>query len=449
MTVELPPVDRPAVSIVVVTYGGWDWPRRCLEAVRDHTDVPYEIVVVDNASPDETPERLREEIHGARLIFNDRNVGFAPAVNQAVLEARGEQVAILNPDTLVEPGWAGPLLEAVGDPSVGAVVPMYLNPDGTIQEAGSLVDHQGWTHAVGAGAAAGDPAYRFRRDVDYGSAACLIMRRETFHLVGGLDPAYLPAYVEDVDLAFSLRALGLRMVYEPRARVVHGGTVSSDVAARTRMIEANREVLLARWAEELAGRPPLTELDELPHRLVTLRDALAPIRVLAVADRLPPDGPPGSLLAELAEGWPEARITVAAREVPDPAPLLGAGVEVVASPDDGWFEARRYHATAVLLWGPDPAARHRDVLERTQPQALRVYAPDSERAGAAPDERSDTERRADEVAALREADLLLTTPTGAATARAIAPGTPLLALDDPDASGAFMASLGAARAERS
>lgn len=442
MSLDLPTHERPDLSVITVTYGGWDWPRRCLEALRDHTDRPFEVVVVDNASPDETPARLREEVRGARLLFNRRNVGFAPAVNQGALEARGAHLCILNPDALVQAGWLPPLLEALEDPTVGAVVPLYLNPDGTVQEAGSLVDPQGWTHAVGAGAAADEPAYAFRRDVDYGSAACLVMRREAFHRVGGLDAAHLPAYVEDVDLAFSLRDLGLRMVYEPRSRVVHGGTVSSDAEARTRMIEANREVFLERWADRLAGRPPLAELDELPHRLVALRDVLAPIRVLALADRVGPDGLPGTFLADLARGWPEARVTAVASEVADPDPLLAAGVEVVEAPDEDWFGGRRFHATALVVWGPDAARRFGPVAERTQPQALRVYAIAPERGRSAGG--GSTERRRAEVEAARRADALLCTATGAATAAAVAPSTRVLGLEGADAAEALMAFLGAA-----
>lgn len=381
MTVEVRADERPLVSVVMVTYGGWDWPKRALQAVGAATDLPHEVVIVDNASPDGTGERLRAEIRGARLILHERNAGFAPAVNRAVLAATGEHVCILNPDALVQPGWLPPLLEAVARPGVGAAVPLFLEPNGPVQEAGSVVDRQGWTDAIGAGADPSDPAVRFPRSIDYGSAACLLMRRETFHRVGGLDAAYLPAYVEDLDLAFALREIGLRMVFEPRSRVVHGGTVSSDVETRTRLIEENREVFLARWAGRLEGRPPLEELDRFPHRLATLRDALAPVRLLVVAGRIRAGGWAARSIQAMARGRPDVRVSVLATEVEGPEDLLEGGVEIVEEADEGWPARRTLHFTATIAWGPLGLARWGAVLEATQPQAIRVYVEEGVPAG--------------------------------------------------------------------
>ncbi|HEX6262978.1 MAG TPA: glycosyltransferase family 2 protein [Actinomycetota bacterium] len=428
MTVELRAAERPLVSIVMVTYGGWDWPRRALEAVRDHTDAPYEVVIVDNDSPDGTAERLREGVRGARLILHDRNVGFAPAVNRGVLAARGEHICILNPDALVQPLWLPPLLEAVARPEVGAVVPLFLEPDGRVQEAGSLVDRQGWTFAIGAGGDPRDLALRSARAIDYGSAACLVMRRETFHRVGGLDAAYLPAYVEDLDLAFALRELGLRTVFEPRSSVVHGGTVSSDVATRTRLIEANREVFLDRWSDRLEGRPPLEELDRLPHRLHALRDVLAPVRLLVVAGRLGTAA--GEAVIRMARGRLDARVTALAVEVREVEPLVEAGVEVALGAGEPWLEDRLFHFTAILAWGPAGLERWGGPIRRTQPQAVRVYAaPGAPPGTGLPD--------VDRVA-LEEAEIVV------ADEVAGRPGGRLLRLDDPRWPDRLMTMLGAA-----
>ena len=103
-TLAIPPTDHPLVSVAMVTYGGRQWVEPAVEALIAHTEAPFELIVVDNASSDGVQDVLRS-IEGARLFFNDRNVGFGPGVNQGVLHAVGRYVCMLNSDAFVEPGW--------------------------------------------------------------------------------------------------------------------------------------------------------------------------------------------------------------------------------------------------------------------------------------------------------------------------------------------------------
>ena len=367
---RLPPAADPVLSVVMVTYGGWDWPIRSLAALEEHTLVPFEAICVDNASWDGTGELLEDLVDGVQLIRNRRNLGFAGAANQAAEHARGRYLCFLNPDCLVTPGWFRPLRDAVSRPGIAAVIPRFVGPDGRVQEAGSVVDSQGWTEAVGRGAKPDDPRYLFPRVVDYGSAACLVIRRRAFMATAGFDPVYFPAYCEDVDLAFRLAERGLRTVYEPRATVVHAGSVSTDHITRDRLIERNRRILLQRWGERLADRPPLTELQDRPGRFLALRDAVTPDRVLILRD----DDPERAKLirtaaSRMASDWPDARVTlVGADQEGALEELLAAGVEVVHPPDLGrWLESRRFHYSAVL--GGDPSLE--PLVRATQPQADR------------------------------------------------------------------------------
>jgi GT2 family glycosyltransferase len=367
---RLPPAADPVLSVVMVTYGGWDWPLRSLAVLEDHTLVPFEVICVDNASWDGTGELLEDLVDGVKLVRNRRNLGFAGAANQGAELARGEYLCFLNPDCLVTPGWFRPLRDALSRRGVAAAIPRFLDPDGTLQEAGSVVDSQGWTEQIGKGARADDPAYLFPRVIDYGSGACLVIRRQAFLEAAGFDPVYFPAYCEDVDLAFRLAESGLRTIYEPRSTVIHAGTVSTDGVTRDRLIERNRRILLKRWGERLADRPPLTELEDHPGRFLALRDALATDRMLLILEEDPEQSKRvRSLAAEMASGWPDARVTLV-----DPGAdgaleeLLGAGVEVVGPPDMGaWLESRRFHYSAVVGGGDrlDPE------LEKSQPQADR------------------------------------------------------------------------------
>jgi len=367
---------RPLVSIVMVTYNGWDWPERSLGAVAEGTPPVYEAIVVDNASWDGTGHLLEELVEGITLIRNRRNEGFGPAATRGAAAAEGRYLCFLNPDCLVRTGWLEPLIEALeDDPRAGAVIPRFLNPDGTVQEAGSAVDRQGWTHAFGAGADPTDVEHRFRRYVDYGSAACLVMARAVFEGAGGFDSRYVPAYCEDVDLCFRIRRRGLRTVFEPRSTVIHAGAASTDDFRRARLIERNRRLLLETWGDHLADRPPLTELDLRPHRLVALRDAEAPDRILVVADRVPGPGEPLRELLELAAGRSEARVTLLLAGPGDEGvePLLHLGVEVASPADPGaWLDDRRFHYTAALLAPVTDMPGVAELLETTQPQAVRL-----------------------------------------------------------------------------
>ena len=384
--IVLPDVVRPLVSIVMVIYGAWELARQSLQSVLEHTEPCYDVIIVDNASPDGAGEFLVAEVRGATVIRNQHNVGFGAGVNQGVLQARGTFLCLLNSDAFVLPGWLEPLISTLdAEPAVGAVASMLLNEDGTLQEAGSVVGRDGSTQALGYGDDPTSPEYCFRRDVDYVSAACLLMRRRTFTELGGFDPAYPVAYCEDVDLCFALSDIGLRTVYQPASKVIHVRGASSTHEQAAQLMEENRVILRARWGRKLASRHPLNDIESFPLRLLANRDAEALDRILVVDDRVPHhdrgSGDPrmAKFLIELATLWPRARITLlpadgqsADRYAP---PLLARGIEVA---DDAkgwkhWLESRSYHYSAVVVSRPNNYERFDEVIRRTQPQALRVY----------------------------------------------------------------------------
>ena len=364
-----PVFPAPDVSVVMVTYGGGELPLRALNHLRQHTDVPYEVIVVDNASPDGTGERLRDAVEGATIVLNEENYGFAAACNQGAVRAVGRSLCFLNPDAFVEEGWLPPLVaRLVGEPDVGCVVPRLLNLDGTLQEAGSLIGREGVTWALGNGDDAADLEFRFPLDVDFGSAACMVVRRVAFEEVGGFDVTYRPAYGEDADLCLALSDHGWRTVLEPAVAVRHVRSGMSDVHTADRLIRKNRHRLLRRWTSRLAGRSWLQEPAYFPHRIAAVRDHGTLDRILVIGERL------GQELADLAERLratvPAARVTIVVDEAGEVGErLAGAGVEVVAGPRDwsSWFEGRRYQASVVLA----AMDRFDALLDETQPQAAR------------------------------------------------------------------------------
>ena len=104
---------------------------------------------------------------------------------------------------------------------MGAVGPMLLNPDGSLQCAGALLSRSGVTACYGEGDQPERAEYQFARVVDYLAGACLLVRRRAFNDVGGFDRRYGLAYFEDADLCLALAERGYRSVYEPRSRVTH------------------------------------------------------------------------------------------------------------------------------------------------------------------------------------------------------------------------------------
>lgn len=447
----LPRVDRPLLSVVMVTYGGWDWPRRSLEAIHRNTEAEYEVVVVDNASPDQTAERLRQEVRGATLVFNERNLGFSTAANQAAALAAGRYLCFLNPDALVQPGWLPPLLETLESfKGAGAVVPRFLGPDGTVDEAGSLVDRDARTLAYGRGADPEDPQYRFRRVIDYGSAACLVLPAWAFRRVGGFDPVFYPAYCEDVDFLLSLRALGRRTVYDPRSTVVHAGAGSTDEVVRGRLIDRNRPILLERWRDELAERPGLLGLEDHPHRLVAVRDASTTDRLLVATEQ--DAWGLEELAGRVAAARPDLRVTLLRLDGPPGRhdhrddELLAQGVEAVAPSDPGrWLEQRRLHYTAAILDGPRVAGRLNESLRSSQPEIFRAYVTADGGNGDPGHPRGATGWRASEVAAMRGANaVLFRSEDAGATARILAPEVPRFFLGEPKEESRLLPLLGVA-----
>jgi GT2 family glycosyltransferase len=382
--VTLPEVDKSAVSVVMVTYGGGEDALRAIEALVANTEPCYELIVIDNASPDDTPDRLRAGLRGAKVLLNGENSGFARGCNQGAALATGTYLCFLNADAFVEPGWLPPLLEVFErDDTVGAALPLFLYSDGRVQEAGSAVDADGAALAIGDGDEPSAFEHRFTRTVDYGSAACLVVRTDAFHDVGGFDPIYSPAYYEDVDLCFKFDARGLKTVYVPRARAVHlrGGATPEANA----LMVANRRIFADRWRERLDRRHPLRGAADDPRLRLAARDAENLERILVVDDRVPHhdrgSGDPrmAKLLAEVADLWPDARVTLFAADPRNAEryapPLLDRGIEVACADDrfDRWLNRRTGHYSVVLVSRAFNIERFDHHLRRTQPQAHRIY----------------------------------------------------------------------------
>jgi GT2 family glycosyltransferase len=368
-----PDENAPLVSIVIVTHGAWSWAERAISAAAANTEVPHEIIVVDNASPDGTAQRVRERFPRVRLLANEENIGFGAANNQAAQIARGQFLALVNSDAVVPPGWIGPLLAPLRRPEVGAVVPALVNEDGTMQIAGALIGPDGNVVSLGSGDDVDDPAWKFPRATDFGAAACMLLRRDAFLAAGGFLDAYSPAYFEDADLCMTLLEDGLRTVYVPDVRVLHGGFSSGGEAAAVKLFERNRPVFVARWGSRLAASHPPSLWPPDPATTLEARDALATGRALVVCDTLPApsDAGLGAAVRDVLEELPWARITIAARDG-DPEPWWRMGVEVLRRDDPAQVKAERDGHYDVVATPAEFAAP--ETLEELRSAAVRLAA---------------------------------------------------------------------------
>jgi GT2 family glycosyltransferase len=253
--------EPPSVSIVMPVHGGWAVTQACLRILLPSLPPawPVEVIVIDDASPDETPDELAAIAEGDRrlvVLRNEHNLGFVGACNRGAAAATGDYLVFLNNDTVPLPGWLPPLIRTFATfPTAGAVGGKLLFPDGRLQEAGGIIFDD--ASACHFGREHPDPAwplFNHVRPVDYVSAAVMATPRDLFLALGGFDPTYAPGYYEDTDYCFRLREVGREVLVQPATLVVHveGATAGTDHAAgMKRFQEINRRRFQARHAAAL------------------------------------------------------------------------------------------------------------------------------------------------------------------------------------------------------
>jgi O-antigen biosynthesis protein len=246
------PAREVRASVVVYAFNKVEETFQCLRSLLTAVDFSdTEVVVVDDASTDETARVLARFGGYARVLTNEQHLGFVGACNRGSEAARGKYVVFLKQDAAVSPGWLGNLLDAVEDDArVGAVGSMHVGPDGRIQEAGAIVWRTGEVFRYGRGKSPEDRRFNFAREVDFCSGASLLVRKDLFGRLGGFDRRFAPAGYEDADLCFGLRALGHKVIYQPLSRVFRdeGGTTDAGLEE---VPAVNRERFTEKWRETL------------------------------------------------------------------------------------------------------------------------------------------------------------------------------------------------------
>jgi GT2 family glycosyltransferase len=246
-------MSSPQLSIVIANWNTRELTLNCLRSVFDAADgdrQSLDVIVVDNASSDDSVEAIRREFRQVSLICSPRNVGFAGANNLGLERARGDFLLLLNSDTIVPPGMLGAAVAYMqAQPDVGLCGAKLLNPDWTFQASyadfpslmGELLS------ASGLGSRLVSPYYpsprpvaaESAREVDWVAGAFMLTRRETYAQVGGMDTGYF-MYSEETDWCYRIKRAGWRIRYLPDVSIIHIGGASTRQRSAEMIAELNK-----------------------------------------------------------------------------------------------------------------------------------------------------------------------------------------------------------------
>jgi GT2 family glycosyltransferase len=262
---DLPATGGELASIIILCCNELQYTQLCLESVLRHTRPPYELILIDNASTDGTPdylEALRRQTVPQRVevIHNYENLGFPKGCNQGLSRAQGRFVVLLNNDTIVTPSWLEGLTSWTAHPTLraGLVGPTSNYCPPPQQVAAEYADLRGLN------------AFAEKRRRDWAGKAlqvgrltgfCLLVRREVFETVGGFDEGYGRGFFDDDDLCVRAREAGFRLLLAQNVYIHHFGsrTFAGQGIDCHQQLHSNYQRFQAKWGPERAAGYKLPE----------------------------------------------------------------------------------------------------------------------------------------------------------------------------------------------
>ncbi len=261
---------HPKVSIVVISFNNLGMTRGCVESIFRNTVWPnFEVIVVDNASTDETRAWLRfiaRERSNVKVVLNAENRGFAAANNQGLAVASGDFLVLLNNDTIVPRGWLEPLLAQLRQPDVGLVGPVtnFVGNEAKVDvDYRSVEDMEAFAQRW--------MAAHLGKEFDISMLAmfCVALRKDVHAMIGDLDERFGTGMFEDDDYSRRIQAAGLRTVCTPASFVHHFGQASfrkliesGEYDALWKRNKAIYESKWGKWTQHPAGRITVTPESE-------------------------------------------------------------------------------------------------------------------------------------------------------------------------------------------
>lgn len=237
------------LSVIILSFNTKKLLEDCLTSVFQHTSgLEFEVIVVDNASSDGSAEMTEKKFPQVKLIKNKQNLGFARGNNQALRQAKGEVIMLLNSDTVVKNEALARLVSFMDEhPKAGVVGAKLLNPEGTPQASAGRFpslpvvflmlfrEHFGGSHLV-------RTSYQKTQEVDWVMGAALVVRKEILPKTGLLDEKVF-MYYDEVEWCYRIKKAGFKIYFYPAAEIVHLGQKSS-ATGRKGPILANYQGLI-------------------------------------------------------------------------------------------------------------------------------------------------------------------------------------------------------------
>ncbi len=240
----------PAVSIILPLYNACNFTDQVLKDLLSASEeTSFEIIAIDNHSTDATRNILSRYRGSIHAILNDTNRNFSGACNQGAAVSRGEYLLFLNNDVELFPGWLDEMVKVLRENDDVAVVGnLQLYPGGArVHHAGMCINEHPYPVHYLEGVDSNDPRILGNRIVQCVTGSCLLIRSGVFHDVGGFDESYRNGY-EDVDLCLKVGALGNKIMYTSRSRIIHHVSRSPG---RNRWGIENERTFFERWRRSL------------------------------------------------------------------------------------------------------------------------------------------------------------------------------------------------------
>ena len=279
------PRGEPVLSIIVVLFNQVGLSYVCLQSILKNISMPYEVIIVDNHSTDET-NLLLDKVEGATIIRNNENLHFLKANNQALEHVKGKLLLFLNNDTeIMESTISSAMHTLNNNEKCGAVGGKLILPDGTLQEAGGIIWSDGSSLGYGRNENPQFSEFNFKRVTDYCSAAFLLTHTRLFREHCGFDNRFEPAYYEETDYCLWLQEKGLQVIYDPGAIVFHfefGSNISNTVK---NLMQKNQLVFYEKHQKQLKKHFAFDSANLLMARFAASQREKK--KVLYIDDRVP------------------------------------------------------------------------------------------------------------------------------------------------------------------
>ncbi len=241
--------NPPKVSIIIITYNQYEYTSKCIKSLLKYTNESFEIVVIDNASKDDSGNKIKKDFPGVHVFCNKENLGFPKAVNQGIVQSKGDYVLILNNDTVVTAGWLERMIEvAESDPKIGIVGPISNEVSGLQKDNDAKYETIEEMHKYAAEISIKNKGevFNFPRV----AFLCTLIKREVINEIGGLDERFSPGNYEDDDFCLRAQMGGYKTVIAKDVFIHHYGSKSfkaNGIEAYRERLNINKQIFIEKW----------------------------------------------------------------------------------------------------------------------------------------------------------------------------------------------------------